>query len=451
MMVRLSMAARITLMVLIAVITLWILVITVFYRNTNVERPENSDVASHIAAIVDLIENAPPARRPLVLRAVNSTLVDVELAPASAFGKLPAQAKPANSELVAQFTAAMGGRPSVVATLPAFRAQSMFPLFFSRVASTLHVNVALKTGETLIVESRNAILLNRVGLPVGIGAGLFGTIIALISLLVMHRETRPLARLAAAVDRIDPAGDPVQLPQARRNAPEIRALIDAFNRMQLRLTQLSRARMAMLGGISHDVRTFATRLRLRVDLIAEETQRKRAIADIADMIRLLDDALLASRAGVGELKTELVDFTQIVRAEVEDRRAAGSAIDWRAGEMLGECMILGDRVALRRIVSNLADNAIKYGGAAHLALDLEVGFVVLTVDDEGFGIAPEQRELLLEPFVRNEASRNRRTGGAGLGLAIVRNLVEALGGSIALGEAPGGGARACVRLPLFER
>ncbi len=445
------MAARITMMVLIAVMALWIAVITLFYRHNSVERPADDEVAGHIAAIVDLVENAPPASRPMVLRAVNSTLVEVRLAQASAMGALPANARPASEKLAAQFAAALGGRPSVVATLPAFPAQRLFPHFFSRVATTLHVNVGLKTGEVLIVESRNAILLNRVGLPVGIGAGLFGTIIALVSLLVMHRETRPLARLAAAVDRIDPAGDPVQLPQARRSAPEIRALIDAFNRMQQRLTQLSRARMAMLGGISHDVRTFATRLRLRVDLIAEETQRERAIGDIADMIRLLDDALLASRAGVGELKTELVDFVQIVRSEVEDRRAAGGAIDWRAAVGVGECMILGDRVALRRIVSNLADNAIKYGGVAHLALDLEEGFVVLTVDDEGPGIAPEQRELLLEPFVRNEASRNRRTGGAGLGLAIVRNLVEALGGSIALDEAPGGGGRARVRLPLFEQ
>lgn len=450
-MLRLSIAARVTLTVLIALTALWIVVISLFYRNYGLERPGGDDVADRVAAIVELVENTPGAQRPLVLRAVNSDLVDVRFAPASDLAVLPAPARRVGNAAALRFDAALGGRRNVVATLPSFPAQRAFPAFFSRVADTMRFNVALKTGETLIVETRNAVLLNRIGLPVGIGAGLFGTLIALVALLIMHRETRPLARLAAAADRMNPADDPVLLPQARRSAPEIRALIDAFNRMQLRLWQLSRARMAMLGGISHDVRTFATRLRLRVDLIADETQRERAVDDIADMIRLLDDALLASRAGAGELKCELVDFAEIVRTEVEDRRAAGGAIDWRMADGLGECMILGDRVALRRIVSNLADNALKYGGAAHLALVPEAGLLVLTVDDEGSGFAPEQRELLLEPFVRNEVSRNRRTGGAGLGLAVVRNLVEALGGSIELGEAPGGGGRACVRLPLFAQ
>ncbi len=106
------------------------------------------------------------------------------------------------------------------------------------------------------------------------------------------------------------------------------------------MAQLLRARMAMLGGISHDVRTFATRLRLRVEQIPEGTERERAIADISDMIRLLDDALLASRAGVGELATELVDLDGIVRAEVDDRRSAGGRID---AQRRGRRNFAGDR------------------------------------------------------------------------------------------------------------
>jgi signal transduction histidine kinase len=265
----------------------------------------------------------------------------------------------------------------------------------------------------------------------------------------MHREMRPLARLAAAVDRIDLAGAPAPLPPLRARAPEIQALIAAFNRLEARLSQLLRARMALLGGISHDVRTFATRLRLRADEIPDTSERERAIDDIADMISLLDDALLASRAGAGELTEELIEFDAIVRAEVEDRRAAGASIDLRADPGLVST-VLGDRLALRRVVANLVDNALNYGHAAHLALGNEANGIKLVVDDDGPGIPPDLREILFEPFVRAETSRNRRTGGSGLGLAVARSLVEAHRGKIAVGDAPCGGARFTVWLPSFR-
>jgi signal transduction histidine kinase len=111
--------------------------------------------------------------------------------------------------------------------------------------------------------------------------------------------------------------------------------------------------------------------------------------------------------------------------------------------------LLGDRVALRRVVFNLIDNAVKYGRRARLSLSRDAQWIVLLVDDDGPGIAADKRELLLEPFVRLEGSRNRQTGGAGLGLAIVRNLIEAHGGQIQISDAPGGGARIGVRLPGF--
>jgi signal transduction histidine kinase len=111
--------------------------------------------------------------------------------------------------------------------------------------------------------------------------------------------------------------------------------------------------------------------------------------------------------------------------------------------------VLGDRLALRRIVSNLSDNALKYGHVARLAVEIEAQSLILTVDDEGVGIPPNLREAMFEPFARLETSRNRCTGGAGPGLGVVRNLVEAHGGTIAIGDAPTGGARFTLRLPMF--
>jgi signal transduction histidine kinase len=288
------------------------------------------------------------------------------------------------------------------------------------------------------------------GLPIGFGAGIFGTIVALLALLVMQRETRPLARLAAAVDRVDLTVDPPLLPQAHRSAPEIRAVISAFNRLQGRLSEMLRARMSLIGGIAHDVRTFATRLRLRVEQIPDPAEQQRAIADIDDMIRLLDDALLSSRAGAGGLSQEMVEFASLVRAEADDWRKQGQAVDVTSEGAVNDAIVLGDRLALRRVIANIVDNAIKYGHLAHMGMSLGHETVVVTVDDEGPGIPADQRQAMLEPFNRLETSRNRSTGGAGLGLAVVRSLVEAHGGSVEIAAAPSGGARVIVELPIFR-
>ncbi|MDU1692057.1 MAG: ATP-binding protein, partial [Bradyrhizobium sp.] len=174
-----------------------------------------------------------------------------------------------------------------------------------------------------------------------------------------------------------------------------------------------------------------------------------AVVDISDMIRLLDDALVASRAGAGELPQELIAFDEVVRAEIDDRRNQHAPVRLdRAGES-GELLLLGDRLALRRIIANLIDNALKYGRVADVALRTEAAHAVLIVDDQGPGIPPDKRNAMLEPFTRMDMSRNRSTGGAGLGLAVVRTLVEAHGGSIEIADAPRG-ARIIVRLPLFQ-
>lgn len=112
--------------------------------------------------------------------------------------------------------------------------------------------------------------------------------------------------------------------------------------------------------------------------------------------------------------------------------------------------MLGDRLALRRMVANVIDNAIKYGRVADLQLQLENSAIVLTVDDEGPGIPPDRRQAMLEPFNRLETSRNRATGGAGLGLAVARSVAEAHGGTIEIAEAPGGGTRVRIGLPVFR-
>ena len=449
MILRMTFAARIGLIVVVGLGMAWISTIALYYiARAHTAESNTLPVPGHIAALVELIERTPGPERTLVLRVASSETFAARIDAGANIGTTAQRILPRlNQRAIESSLQALGGRPVSVNFADTGERRRLFARL---VPPTVDVRVGLRTGDTLVIEIGNAILLGPLGLPVGFGAGIFGTLIALLALLVMHRETKPLARLAEAVDRVDLSLDPVALPEARRSAPEIRSLIDAFNRLQSRLGELLRSRMAMLGGISHDVRTYATRLRLRAEKISDEAERDRAIADINDMILLLDDALLASRAGAGELAEEMVEIDDIIRAEVADRRSGGARIDYQRGRWEQVPIVLGDRLALRRVVANLADNAIKYGGSAHLRSSIVDKNLVLTVDDEGVGIPPEHRQAMLEPFSRLETSRSRGTGGAGLGLAIARGLVEAHRGTLSIQEAPSGGARIAIRLPLFQ-
>lgn len=454
MITRLTFASRLGLIVVLSLIVAWIGSTAIFYSVTAREDGESRPLPlpRQIAAIVQLLEQANDSHeRSLIIRAVGSQKFSVKL-----LGTLPLLQTPdarpfeLRARLLQKALDEIGGRPFSL-TFDARGGHHKDPPRFSYMTPTdLELRVRLNTGATLVIQGYHRPTTNVYGMPIGFIAGLIGTLTGLIALIIMHRQTRPLARLAATVDQIDFSGLPTQLPETRSAAPEIRQLIAAFNRLQSRLAQLLRARMAMLGGISHDVRTFATRLRLRVDHIPEGVDRERAIADIDDMIRLLDDALLASRAGAGELIEELVEFAQVVRAEVDDRSAERAPVLLRLEANDEAAVVLGDRLALRRVVANLIDNALQYGKTAHVQVDATDKSVRLTVDDEGPGIPPEQRDAMLEPFVRLEMSRNRRTGGAGLGLAVVRSLVEAHGGVVNISDAPTGGARFTVSLPLFH-
>jgi signal transduction histidine kinase len=447
---RLTFASRLGLVIVLSVIVAWIGATAIFYLASARSGIPMRPVSQQIAAMVALVEGADSAQRPLILRAVASPSFFVRIEPDLPLLQTPDErAYRLRASQLEKSLAELGGRPFSL-TFDASHSDGQAPGFSYMTPADLELRVKLRTGETLVMQGRHAPVISAYGLPIGFLAGLVGALTGLIALVIMHRQTRPLARLAATVDGIDFSGSPVMLPETRGSAPEIRALIAAFNRLQARLSQLLRTRMAMLGGISHDVRTFATRLRLRVDHIPEGVDRERAIADIADMIRLLDDALLASRAGAGELAEELVEFDQVVREEVDDRRAESAAVDLQASTEGGETLVLGDRLALRRVVANLIDNALQYGRVAHVQIAASERTILLTVDDEGAGIPPEQREAMFEPFVRLETSRNRRTGGAGLGLAVVRNLVEAHGGVVEIDDAPAGGARFTVSLPLFR-
>lgn len=442
---RFGLVARLVAIGASLLLVLWLLVLGVAYREGSLSRATSNPEPAQLAAIAELFDGTPPAQQDTVLKAVRSPGLDVQLVAVSEVPETDSQLR--DSGVLEPYRAILGDRLLAAQSrkLNGFdgsrwRLGPMRPLKFW---------IAAGNGKALEIGVHLPFPVTPLGLPVGLGAGLLGTVFAFIALLLFHREIRPLARLAAAVDRIDPSTEPVPLPDTRAGTPEISALVRAFDRLQKRLHTMTRSRMALIGGLQHDVRSFATRLRLRLENLPDASERERATSDITDMISLLDNALLISRAGVGVLDEELLDLCELVSAEFAEFREAGLPAEASEDFAQKQAWVVGDRVALRRIILNVVDNAIKYGTCARATFVLDEERITILIDDDGPGFSEEARSLLLEPFVRAEPSRSRGTGGAGLGLSVARSLTEAHDGAISLENTPRGG-RVKVTLPLFK-
>jgi signal transduction histidine kinase len=455
-MIRLGLGARLAIVVLVSLIVAQLAAVGVFFfqRSRDAETGFRAPLPDQVAALVELLESAPKERRSTILRAANGSNLSVRVTG----DPLPERVEPAGFQaqifaLVLKrhlYRAGLQNFVVIVRPLGEVFAEKISPVSFETPGSA-EVYVRLKTGETLAAATTGVLNITVFGLPPGFWAGVMGGAVALVAIVLVRREARPLRELARAVDRMNlpEAGD--SIPDAPRGAPEIRALIAAFNRLRERVASLIKARMAMVGGVSHDLRTFATRLRLRAELIPDEKERAGAQRDIDDMIRLLDDALAAIRTGAPSQALEMVDMAALMAREAADWRLSGARASFRCGFTEEDgVFVLGDELALRRLVSNVVSNALTYGKEARISAEVREGVVEIIVDDDGPGLPVELRDAVREPFVRVEASRNRKTGGAGLGLAIAQNVADAHGGRLAITDAPGGGARVIVALSVFD-
>ena len=201
----------------------------------------------------------------------------------------------------------------------------------------------------------------------------------------------------------------------------------------------------MLGAIGHDLKTPLAALRVRIESVTDETQRARMAETIEDLRRSLDDILSLARIGRAKDPPEATQLAALVASVVEefedmDRPVAIAHID----RIVAPVQVTW----LRRALRNLIENALRYGGTAQVSLSREGSAAVIAVEDEGPGIPPEDMAAMLEPFRRGEASRNRGTGGAGLGLTLTRAILAEHGGELRLANRTQGGLRAEMRLPL---
>lgn len=420
--------------------------IALFFMVQGVERVAGPPQPDQLAAIVRLVEQLPEADRGAVVDAFQSPQMSLRIVPGGGIEANLGAYWPEDSAEMARYRAEMRGREFAVYAAP----RKLFPGSFYELLTAAEFRIALAGGGVLIVASESVAWFTDSGLPIGFPWAVAGVLVSLIALILLNREFRPVLRLAKAIEALDPSDPEARLPAIRAGTEEVRALIHAFDRQQSRVARLLHARASLVGGIQHDVRTFATRLRLRIEKLADAQDRAEAEAEISDLVALMDSALLATRNEVGKLDLELIDLSRLLEAEIRDHQAVGARADLDVEATARGAQILGDRVALRRIVSNLLENALRHGTRVRVALTAEDQALALTIDDDGPGIPPNQREILLEPFVRTDVSRSRQTGGAGLGLSIVKALVDAHQGSLRISKAEMGGARVTVRLPLFK-
>lgn len=267
--------------------------------------------------------------------------------------------------------------------------------------------------------------------------------VTILSALVVHHLTRPLATFARAAQRL---GTDVRAPSIPESGPaEVRQAIRAFNEMQERIRRFVEDRTQMLAAISHDLGTPITRLRLRAEFIEDEEQQTKMLADLDDMEKMVFSSLSFVRDDAAHEPRVTVDLRTLLQRVCDDMADAGHAIALDIGD---DAVALACRpVALRRALTNLIDNAIKYGGRARVTLENDQDGILVRIDDNGPGIPEEFLEDAFKPFKRLEASRNRETGGTGLGLTLARTIIRAHGGDITLTNRSEGGLRVDILLP----
>ena len=263
-----------------------------------------------------------------------------------------------------------------------------------------------------------------------------------LSMLAARRLVKPLTELTVAAERISGSGDAPLLPP--RGPREARGAIEAFNRLQERLRRFNEDRTRMIAAMSHDLRTPLTRLRLRAELVEDQDQQQKMLRDLDMMGDMIESVLALARDDAKREPRSLVDLSALVEGICEDASDAGEPVTFAGPRGV---TISCRPTALRRAISNLVDNAVKYGGSAAVSLSPETERVVITVDDEGPGIPPSEREKVFDPFYRIGSSRDPDTGGVGLGLSVTRSITWELGGEITLASRKGGGLSVRLELP----
>jgi signal transduction histidine kinase len=268
-----------------------------------------------------------------------------------------------------------------------------------------------------------------------------------LTLWAVRRLVAPVGTLAAAAEAL---GRDVNAPPLPETGPtEIATAARAFNTMAERIRRFVQDRTFMLTAIGHDLRTPITRLKQRTEFMEDDELRGRMLADLDELEAMVSATLAFGRDVAEGEPVAAVDLAELARTVLDETAdAAPSAADRLVYEGPGHLTLRVRSIAMKRALTNLVQNALAYGGNARVRLaPPAAGSVVLLVEDDGPGIPPGELDAVFQPFHRVEGSRNRETGGTGLGLPIARNILRAHGGDVTLANRPEGGVRATLTLP----
>ncbi len=268
--------------------------------------------------------------------------------------------------------------------------------------------------------------------------------IAILAYLVTRMTMRPLKQLAQAAK--DLGNDINHPPLALTGASEIRQASAAFNAMQARIRQHIFQRTQMLAAITHDLQTPLTRLRLRLEKVADSDLHERLVGDLSAMQSMVKEGLDLARSMDSTEAMQALDVDSLLDSVCSDAADAGQnvTLEGQAGMAL-----MGRPIAMRRCLVNLIDNAVKYGQYAQVTVERLAGAARIRIRDGGPGIAPDQLSKVFEPFYRIETSRSRESGGTGLGLTIARNIAEQHGATVLLSNHVDGGLEVTLVVPQY--
>jgi len=260
--------------------------------------------------------------------------------------------------------------------------------------------------------------------------------------LIARRLGRPLKDLTAAAKSFEGRGEAPQVTP--RGPADVRRAILAFNAMSARVSAMFDEKDRMLGAIGHDMRTPLASLRIRAESVEPESERRKMIATIDEMNAMLEETLALARAGRATEPVRPIDVYALADAVAEEFHTLGQPVEMEPGERQVAAV---QPNLLRRALRNLIENGVRHGGGASVAVRARGATIAIEVSDNGPGIPEADLKRVQEPFVRLEASRNRETGGSGLGLALARSAAQTHGGSLELENRPAGGLVARILLP----
>jgi signal transduction histidine kinase len=409
-------------------------------------------LAQRVANLTRLVEEAPRDWQPRIVAALNDPTFRVTLSPEAAI--LPSADDETSKAIQAFLSDQLPARPGrdIFAAVSGTPGLTFSPPFghpagpmMSAMGSwrSLQVVVELANGQYLSFDTT----LPATGPPISaqfvLSLGLMAMVILGVSAWAVRRITAPLGLLAQAAERL--GKDVGAEPLAEVGTVEMRQASHAFNEMQQRLARLLENRTRMLAAISHDLRTPLTLLRLRTESVENSEERAKMLATIAEMDSMITATLAFARDEIAAEPRRRTDVAALVASIADDMADAGLPVAMDPAEpIVSECQ----PGALKRAITNLLENAIKYGEGARLRIASTPGGLLIEIDDDGPGIPEDELVRVFQPFYRVEGSRGRETGGIGLGLAIALAVVQAHDGQLTLSNRPEGGLRARIILPV---